>query len=99
VLNVARTFGAVEIRSSKFHFTERSLNRMQQNEDPRKRPLLTAEQLRNMRRGAQKIHKGTPREEFEKLFRRPLRQRDQISRVQKAICDSDRQRGVSATSA
>jgi len=44
---------------------------MQQNENPRKRPLLTPEQLRIMHRGPEKIKKGTPREEFEKLFRRP----------------------------
>lgn len=45
---------------------------MQQNDDPRKRPLLTADQLRNMRGVHQKTAKGTPREEFEKLFRRPV---------------------------
>jgi len=41
---------------------------MQQNADPRKRPLLTAEQLRIMCQGPKLIKKGTPREEFEKLF-------------------------------
>lgn len=44
---------------------------MQQNENPRKRPLLTPEQLRIMQRGPERTKKGTPREEFEKLFRRP----------------------------
>jgi hypothetical protein len=44
---------------------------MQQNDDPRKRPLLTDEQLRLMRRGLEKTKKGTPREESEKLFRYP----------------------------
>jgi hypothetical protein len=43
---------------------------MQQNDDPKKRPLLTAEQLRNIHRVPERIKKGTPREEFEKLFRR-----------------------------
>ncbi len=41
---------------------------MQKNDDPRKRPLLTAEQLRILHRGPAKIKKGTPRQEFEKLF-------------------------------
>jgi hypothetical protein len=41
---------------------------MQQHDDPKKRPLLTTEQLRIMRQGPRKINKGTPREEFEKLF-------------------------------
>ena len=45
---------------------------MLQHEDPRKRPLLSAEQLRTIRRVLQKTNKGTPREEFEKLFHRPL---------------------------
>jgi hypothetical protein len=44
---------------------------MQQNDDPRKRPLLTAEQLRVMRAASENTKKGTPREEFEKLFRNP----------------------------
>ena len=44
---------------------------MQQNENPRKRPLLTPEQLRIMHREPERIKKGTPREEFEKLFRPP----------------------------
>lgn len=44
---------------------------MQPNDDPRKRPLLTSEQIRVMQRGPMKTKKGTPREEFEKLFRRP----------------------------
>jgi hypothetical protein len=42
---------------------------MQQNDDPRKRPILTAEQIRIMQRRPLRIKKGTPREEFEKLFR------------------------------
>jgi hypothetical protein len=42
---------------------------MQQIDDSRKRPLLTAEQLRKLQRGRQPEKKGTPREEFEKLFR------------------------------
>jgi hypothetical protein len=44
---------------------------MQQNADPRKRPLLTAEQLQIIRRVTEKPKKGSPREEFEKLFRQP----------------------------
>ncbi len=45
---------------------------MQLNEDPRKRPLLTPEQLQViMRRAPEKPKKGNPREEFEKLFRLP----------------------------
>ena len=45
---------------------------MQLNEDPRKRPLLTPEQLRVItRRAPEKPKKGNPREEFEKLFRLP----------------------------
>jgi hypothetical protein len=44
---------------------------MQQIDDPRKRPLLTAEQIRVMQRVPVKAKKLTPREEFEKLFRRP----------------------------
>ncbi len=42
---------------------------MQQIDDPRKRPLLTAEQLRIISRIPEKVKKGTPREEFERLFR------------------------------
>ena len=34
---------------------------MQQNDDPRKRPLLSAEQLRIMHRGPEKTKKDTPR--------------------------------------
>lgn len=45
---------------------------MQQDEDPRKRPLLTAAQLQIMRRVPDRPKKGNPREEFEKLFRRPI---------------------------
>jgi hypothetical protein len=41
---------------------------MHQNDDPKKRPLLTAEQLSVIRRGHERPKKGTPREEFEKLF-------------------------------
>jgi hypothetical protein len=40
-------------------------------DDPRKRPLLTPKQLRLMSREVPKPKKGTPREEFEKLFRKP----------------------------
>jgi hypothetical protein len=43
-----------------------------QHEDPRKRPLLNADQLRIIRRAFLKTTKGTPREEFEKLFDRTL---------------------------
>jgi len=45
---------------------------MHQHEDPKKRPLLTPAQLQNMRHVPEKPKKGTPREEFEKLFRLPL---------------------------
>jgi hypothetical protein len=48
-------------------------NAIAQDENPRKKPLLTAEQLQNMRRVPMRIKKGTPREEFEKLFRQPSR--------------------------
>jgi hypothetical protein len=41
------------------------------DEDPRKRPLLTAEQLSVLRRYPEQKKKGTPREEFEKLFLPP----------------------------
>jgi uncharacterized small protein (DUF1192 family) len=44
---------------------------MHLNEDPRKRPLLTAEQLQIMRQVAERPKKGNAREEFEKLFRLP----------------------------
>ena len=46
----------------------RKTNGMQPHEDPRKRPLLTPEQLRIIRRSSERATKGTPREEFEKLF-------------------------------
>ena len=46
---------------------------MQQSDDPRKRPLLTAEQLNVIRQALERAKKGTAREEFEKLFRRPSR--------------------------
>jgi hypothetical protein len=39
-------------------------------DDPRKRPLLTPEQLRVISRAQQKPKKLSPREEFEKLFRK-----------------------------
>jgi hypothetical protein len=42
---------------------------MQPNDDPRKRPLLTAEQLQTMRKASGRPKKGTPRQEFENLFR------------------------------
>jgi hypothetical protein len=42
---------------------------MQKIDDPRKRPLLTAEQLQRMRQASRETKKGTPREEFENLFR------------------------------
>jgi hypothetical protein len=45
---------------------------MQQDIDPRKRPLLTAEQLHIMNRVTERVKKETPREEFEKLFRTRL---------------------------
>jgi hypothetical protein len=44
---------------------------MQQDDDPKKRPLLTPEQLRMISRVPERTRKGTPREEFEKLFRKP----------------------------
>ena len=43
----------------------------QQNAHPRKRPLLSVQQLQLIRRGTQRTKKGTAREEFEKLFREP----------------------------
>jgi hypothetical protein len=50
--------------------------KMQPNDDLKKRPLLTAEQLQTMRQAYRRVKKGTPREEFEKLFRRaPARQK------------------------
>lgn len=42
---------------------------MPQNDDPRKRPLLTAQQLHVLRQAPERVKKGNPREEFEKLFR------------------------------
>ena len=42
--------------------------KMQQNDDPRKRPLLSAEQLRRIGEAPKRVRRGTPREEFEKLF-------------------------------
>jgi hypothetical protein len=47
------------------------VTKMQQDADPRKRPLLTAQQLQIIRRAPEKPKKGSPREEFEKLFRQP----------------------------
>jgi hypothetical protein len=44
---------------------------LKRDEDWKKRPLLTAQQLRVMSRVRVAPKKGTPREEFEKLFRRP----------------------------
>ena len=44
---------------------------LKREEDWRKRPLLTQEQLQVMSRVRVAPKKGTPREEFEKLFRRP----------------------------
>jgi hypothetical protein len=41
---------------------------MQPDHDSRKRPLLTAEQLRKMSRVSDKPKKGSPREEFENLL-------------------------------
>ena len=46
---------------------------MQPNEDPRKRPLLTPQQLQLITRAPNRTKKGTPREEFEKLFRQSPR--------------------------
>jgi hypothetical protein len=42
---------------------------MQQNVDPRKRPLLSAEQLRTLRNASWSTRKRTPRQEFERLFK------------------------------
>jgi len=42
---------------------------MQPSDDPRKRPLLTPEQLKVIRRVPKRTKKASPREEFEKLFR------------------------------
>jgi len=39
--------------------------------DPAKRPLLTPEQLRVISRGLPRPRRLSPREEFERLFRRP----------------------------
>lgn len=44
---------------------------MQPNDNSKKRPLLTEEQLRVISRGILRHKKGTPREEFEKLFQKP----------------------------
>jgi hypothetical protein len=44
---------------------------MQPDVDPRKRPLLTPEQLRILKGIPVRTKKLTPREEFEKLFLRP----------------------------
>ena len=41
---------------------------MQADVDPRKRPLLTPEQLRVLQKMPVRTRKLTPREEFEKLF-------------------------------
>jgi hypothetical protein len=51
----------------------KKVTKMHQNEDPKKRPLLTAQQLQIMRRVPNRPKKGNPREEFEKLFRPPTR--------------------------
>jgi hypothetical protein len=51
----------------------KKVTNMQQDEDPKKRPLLTAEQLQIMRRVPDRPKKGNPREEFEKLFRQSTR--------------------------
>src|SRR5580692_4609353 len=45
------------------------LTSVQQNNDINKQPLLTDEQLRVIRRGHKRTKQGTPREEFERLFR------------------------------
>jgi len=60
--------------SAQMNSTPTGANRqeMHQHEDPKKRPLLTPAQLQNMRHVPEKPKKGTPREEFEKLFRLPL---------------------------
>jgi hypothetical protein len=42
---------------------------VQQHNDPNKRPILTDEQLQVIRRGLRRKKQGTPREEFERLFR------------------------------
>ena len=46
---------------------------MHQNDDPKKRPLLTAQQLQIIRQAFQREKKPNAREEFERLFRRPTR--------------------------
>jgi hypothetical protein len=43
---------------------------MQLHDDPKKRPLLTEEQLRVISRAILRPKRGTPREEFEKLFQK-----------------------------
>jgi hypothetical protein len=61
-----------DVAGTKISFEwEKRVIKMQQNADPRKRPLLTAEQLQIIRRVTEKPKKGSPREEFEKLFRQP----------------------------
>jgi hypothetical protein len=42
---------------------------MQENIDPRKRPLLTPEQIARIRQISGTKRKKTPREQFESLFR------------------------------
>jgi len=46
---------------------------MHQDQDPRKRPLLTVQQLNRMRQLLERAKKGSACEEFEKLFRPPTR--------------------------
>lgn len=43
---------------------------MQLSDDPKKRTLMTQEQLRVISRRPLRPKKGTPREEFEKLFQK-----------------------------
>jgi hypothetical protein len=60
-------------RTQKSAQAAKRVTKMQQEDDPRKRPLLTAQQIQIMRRVPEKPKKENAREEFEKLFRQPLR--------------------------
>ena len=62
---------SISRRGYKIGLSGKRVTKMQQEADPRKRPLLTAEQLLIIRRVTEKPKKGSPREEFEKLFRQP----------------------------
>jgi hypothetical protein len=54
---------------------------MQQNDDLKKKPLLTAQQLQTMRQASEKTRKRTPREQFESLFRQAPAPKDEGSRL------------------